>query len=234
MLHHLAARSAFALIVFGVGFLILRLAALPFEASVPAPTRLLMGSMAALLASIGFIAAAIAGRALVRNNLAAWLGVGTAFIAIAFIDRDYDDWLARRVWADSPNSPYVAMENTRNSPIVLNRSPDGHYYVDAGVNGGRVTFLVDTGASMVAIDLDDARAVGIRPETLVFNIPVSTAAGQAMAAPVMIPTLDLAGHRFENVPALVIRGSGMSLLGMSILGQFEGLEIRQNQLVLRR
>lgn len=95
-------------------------------------------------------------------------------------------------------------------------------------------FLVDTGATVVALDLEDARAAGLRTDTLVFNIPVQTAAGQAMAAPVIIPVLTLEGHAFSNVQALVMRGGGQSLLGMSVLNQFDSMEMRQNQLILRR
>lgn len=234
MLRRLAAQSTFALVFFGLGFLVLRFLAWPFEASVAAPTRLLMGSMAGLLLTIAFIATAIAGRDLARRNLAAWVSVGAAFIAIAFVDRDYDAWQIERVWGDAgPGSDYL-MAAAADGSIILNRSPDGHYYIDADVNGGSVTFLVDTGASMVALDLVDARAVGIRTQNLDFMLPVQTAAGQAMAAPVIIPTLDLAGHRFENVPGVVIQGGGRSLLGMSILNQFDGLEIRDDRLILRR
>ena len=234
MLRRLATQSALALVAFGIAFLVLRLLAWPFEDSQNAPIRLIMGSMAGLLLTIGFIATAIAGRDLARRNLASWVSVGAAFLAIAFIDRDYDDWQRQRLWANTPDSEREIAVVVQAGTIVLNRSPDGQYYIDARVNGGTITFLVDTGASMVALDLVDTRAVGIRTQNLQFILPVQTAAGQAMAAPVSIPVLDLAGHRFENVQAVVIEGGGRSLLGMSVLNQFDGLEIRDDRLILRR
>ncbi|WP_203294285.1 retropepsin-like aspartic protease family protein [Maricaulis parjimensis] len=234
MMRRIAAQSAFALVFFGIGFLVLRLLAWPFEGAVGAPTRLLMASMAGLLLAIAFLATAIAGRELARRNLAAWVSVGAAFIAIAFIDRDYDAWTIDRMWGDAGPESAFLMDAAADGSIILSRSPDGHYYIDARVNGGLVTFLVDTGASMVALDLVDAQAAGIRTQSLEFDLPVQTAAGQAMAAPVIIPTLVLAGHRFENVPGVVIQGGGRSLLGMSILNQFDGLEIRDDRLILRR
>ena len=43
----------------------------------------------------------------------------------------------------------------------ISRAPDGHFYLDAQVNGAQVHFLVDTGASMVALTAADAQRAGI-------------------------------------------------------------------------
>ncbi|HEX8232125.1 MAG TPA: TIGR02281 family clan AA aspartic protease [Caulobacteraceae bacterium] len=114
------------------------------------------------------------------------------------------------------------------------KAADGHYWAEGLVNGARVRFLVDTGASAVALTADDARRLGFPPERLDYSLQVSTASGQARAAPVELGSVAVAGARVEKVQAVVLdRGLPASLLGMSYLGRLSRMEATPTALILR-
>lgn len=117
---------------------------------------------------------------------------------------------------------------------ALAKSADGHYWAQANVNGSWVKFLVDTGASAVALTGDDAKRLGFDLASLTYDRPVSTAAGKTMAATVRLDSITVAGARVDGVDALVVReGLGTSLLGMSYLGRLSRFEATRSALILR-
>jgi aspartyl protease family protein len=113
------------------------------------------------------------------------------------------------------------------------KSADGHYWAEGLVNGKRVRFLVDTGASAVALTRADAERLGVAGD-LDYSVEVSTANGVAHAAPVMLEMVSVAGARVPGVQAFVIdKGLDHSLLGMTYLGRLSRFEATQNALILR-
>ena len=120
------------------------------------------------------------------------------------------------------------------APASVVKAPDGHFWAEATVNGRAVHFLVDTGASAVALTLEDARRLGIEPRDLNYTYQVTTAAGQVRAAKVSLADVSVAGARVRNVDALVIeKGLQTSLLGMTYLGRLSQFEATQTALILR-
>ncbi len=115
----------------------------------------------------------------------------------------------------------------------ISKSADGHFWADADVGGHQVHFLVDTGATAVALTADDARALGIEPSTLTYSYTVTTANGQARAAAVKLPSITVGGARVDNVDAYVIdNGLQTSLLGMTFLGRLSKFEATPTGMVL--
>ena len=111
---------------------------------------------------------------------------------------------------------------------------DGQFWTDARVNSGHVKFLVDTGASAVALTLNDAKKAGIRTHELNYNVPISTAGGKNMAAYVDLKSISVGAITLRNVRALVVpEGLDTSLLGMTYLGQLQKVEATPNALLLR-
>jgi len=111
---------------------------------------------------------------------------------------------------------------------------DGQFWTDARVNSGHVRFLVDTGASSVALTLNDAKKAGIRTRELNYNVPIATAGGRNMAAYVDLKTISVGAITLRNVRALVVpEGLNTSLLGMTYLGQLQKVEATPNALLLR-
>jgi aspartyl protease family protein len=123
---------------------------------------------------------------------------------------------------------------SQGSVVSIPRT-NGQFFAQGRVNNGSVRFLVDTGASTVALTLEDARKSGININSLVYNRPVATANGRVMAAEAMLKDVRIGGVRVTNVRALVLsEGLHISLLGMTYLGELQKVEVMPNQLILRR
>ena len=111
---------------------------------------------------------------------------------------------------------------------------DGQFWADATVNSGYVRFLVDTGASAVALTKEDAQKAGLRLHELTYNVPIRTAGGRNMAARVKIKSISVGAITLRNIEALVVpEGLETSLLGMSYLGQLQKVEATPSALLLR-
>ncbi len=114
------------------------------------------------------------------------------------------------------------------------KSADGHYWAEADVNGSRVRFLVDTGASAVALTPEDAKRLGFDPARLNYAYKVMTANGEAHAAAVKLTSISVAGAKVADVDALVLdKGLDTSLLGMTYLGRLARFEATKTALILR-
>ena len=109
----------------------------------------------------------------------------------------------------------------------------GHFFIDAYVNGAAVKFMVDTGATVVALSPQDAQAAGLSHRTLRFTGKVSTAHGEARVAPTSLRELRVGQFSVEEVPAVVMEDAmPVSLLGMSYLSRLAGYSIHDGVLTL--
>ena len=114
------------------------------------------------------------------------------------------------------------------------RASNGQFFTDGYVNSSQARFLVDTGASAVALTPADARAAGLDPSFLVFDVRVSTANGEGRAARVTLDALSVGPITERNVPALVVEeGLEISLLGMTFLRRLQAFEASADTLTLR-
>lgn len=112
---------------------------------------------------------------------------------------------------------------------------DGHFHVTAELNGTPIRFVVDTGASTVALSQADARAIGMDPDDLAYIGTAMTANGRVRTANVKIEDFAIGEIVDRNVPAVVIGGEMPgSLLGMSYLRRFGRVSFESNLLVLER
>lgn len=128
----------------------------------------------------------------------------------------------------------TAAEPTAATVASIAKSGDGHFWAEADVNGRRVRFLVDTGASAVALTTADAKRLGFDPQQLSYDYQVTTAAGPARAAAVKLGRISVAGAAVSDVDALVIeKGLDTSLLGMTYLGRLNRFEATKTALILR-
>ena len=93
-------------------------------------------------------------------------------------------------------------------------------------------FLVDTGASLVILTPNDARAIGIRHSELVFDQIMQTGNGPVHAAPVLLREIRIGDVAIEKVQGAVIDSLGQSVLGMSFLGPLKGFEMRDRVLTI--
>jgi aspartyl protease family protein len=118
--------------------------------------------------------------------------------------------------------------------MTIGRDRRGHFQVEAKVDGRRLDFMVDTGASVIALTANDARRLGIFPSFSDFRVRVRTANGTVKAAPVRLGYVDVGGLVVRDVQALVIGDNalGENLLGLSYLTRLKRFEYAGGKLVL--
>jgi aspartyl protease family protein len=160
----------------------------------------------------------------------AWLGIFIAVIAVYSYRFEFQQFGARLSGEITPTRATSAGDGT----VTLYKGGDGHFVVDGQVNGKRVRFLVDTGASDVALSVDEAERIGIDTRRLTFNRPYMTANGMTIGASIRLQRVTVGDITIQDVEASVMpTESGMALLGMSFLNRLDGYEVRGNQLTLK-
>lgn len=126
----------------------------------------------------------------------------------------------------------ATMTDTR---IEVVKGRDNHFRLTLEINGVDVDFLVDTGASQVVLTQADAARIGFDPDALPYIQTAFTANGEVATSPVRLDTVRLGDITDTRVRASVNSGEmSSSLLGMSYLGRFDSIEIRQDRLILNR
>jgi aspartyl protease family protein len=120
--------------------------------------------------------------------------------------------------------------------LILDADRQGHFKVDARIEGRHIDFLVDTGASLVIIRESDAAQVGIRPMRSDYTATVSTANGKIKAAPAKLERIEISGITVYDVPALVLPDDALwqNLLGVSFLSRLKRYEYANGRMVLEQ
>lgn len=121
----------------------------------------------------------------------------------------------------------------REVRVIRNRR--GAYATTGRINGRTVSFLVDTGASDVALGEDEARRLGIPFELYGDPIRVNTASGVSDAYRLVLDSVQVGDIKLRNVEGAVVMGDGPGkvLLGMSFLNRLQ-FENQNNVMVLRQ
>ncbi len=105
--------------------------------------------------------------------------------------------------------------------IIMTADGQGHFYTTGNVNGTSVRFVVDTGATSIALSPSDARRIGIdlnRGQKAL----VGTANGQAVVTRVTLDTVRIGDISMHQVDAVVLQTEmSAALLGMSFLNRVE-------------
>jgi aspartyl protease family protein len=135
--------------------------------------------------------------------------------------------------AASADVPAVTvLRPTMRHEHIYRAGPNGHFVLLAEVNGAPVRFLVDTGASLVFLTPDDARAAGFAQSELDYTQRVETGNGSVHAAPVLLRELRIDDFSLANVRAAVLDHLGQSVLGMSFLARLKGFEMHEGSLTI--
>lgn len=164
---------------------------------------------------------------------AGWLLVAAMFCAGVYYFNDLQQ--LSRNWIGG-TEPYVA----ETAPASFDRfervaaDDRGHYSVDGEIDGEAISFMTDTGATVVVIGYEEADRIGLRPHTLEFSGVSRTANGQARVAPIVIDRLRVGEIEVRDVQAMVAEEGKLhvNLLGMSFLGRLSRFEIENGELVL--
>jgi aspartyl protease family protein len=119
--------------------------------------------------------------------------------------------------ADRASSQHAS----NNSRSVVIKSDRGHYWTDARIDGHRLGFMVDTGATQIALRESDAASLGYRPSPSDYTVRISTANGEGRAARIELNKVEVGDITVRDVTALVVPDRALSgnLLGMSFLSR---------------
>jgi aspartyl protease family protein len=118
--------------------------------------------------------------------------------------------------------------------VTLSADDRGHFIAEGSVNGHPIRFLVDTGATLIALPASDARRLGI-DYLKGARGTVHTASGPAPAYRVRLDSVKLGDITLNSIEAMVIeQGLGVALLGMSFLNRVEMKREGQMMMLIRR
>jgi aspartyl protease family protein len=103
------------------------------------------------------------------------------------------------------------------------------------LNNSRVTGVIDTGATMIAMTKSNARRAGIHIAPNDFVYTVSTANGTVHAARAVVREVRLGSIRVRNVDAMILNDEslGTVLIGMSFLNRLRNFEFSNGTLEMR-
>jgi len=123
--------------------------------------------------------------------------------------------------AMATNSAPAPSAYTNYRTVTLNSDRSGHFQADVRVDGRTIEFLIDTGASFVALNEKSAARLGIHPSARDYNVRTQTANGIGKAARVRLDRVELNGITVRDVEAFVMPDEALStnLLGMSFLSR---------------
>ena len=138
----------------------------------------------------------------------------------------FNGWEAQQA---NPNTAGVLKQ--QQGDLTLDRNRAGHYVAEGEINGRRVTFLLDTGATWVALPLALGRELGLKRGAAV---TLQTANGPAVGYQTRLASVRLGPLELRDVAAVMADGLDAEavLLGMSFLKRVEFTQ-RDGKLVLR-
>ena len=155
----------------------------------------------------------------------AWVAIfGVAFLLFAF--RGEFSQLGQRIRAEATGSPIVEGEVVR-IPVA----EDGHFYVNAKLNGHDIRFMVDSGASVTTVSRSAAIAAGMDIGTR--RATVITANGPTSVMQSYADRLQIGSIERTDFPVDVSEQEGLNLLGMNFLRSLQGWRVEGNYLVLQ-
>ena len=165
---------------------------------------------------------------------AAMIGLGTMMAQMADKMTANPPALANTVARSADPAETVGHAGFRS--ISIPRDFRGHFLTDGRIEGQRIGFMVDTGASVVALNETSAARFGLRPSRRDYNATVTTANGTIKAARARIAMVDVGGLIVRDVDAMVLPDEALSenLLGLSFLSKLKRFEYANGQMLLEQ
>jgi aspartyl protease family protein len=155
----------------------------------------------------------------------AWVAIFAAgFVLFTF--RDNLGWVAQRLKAEAIGTPVQQGRETR-IPMAI----DGHFWVDAKVNGNDVKFLVDSGATTTTIDRTTARSAGIEVSSR-RDQNVRTGNGVVRVATGRADELTVGPITRRDVALQIADNDDLNVLGMNYLSTLSRWSVEGRWLVL--
>lgn len=169
-------------------------------------------------------------------HTAAWI------VALAIVGQLVFAVMQREGGSGAGDSPRVLLVGASDAPpsaqalsgdTVIERDASGQFHLSARINDEETRFLVDTGADIVALTVDEADRLGLNLAPEDFWPIMRTASGVGNGAPVRLERIELGGQEFRDVGAVVVEGLEVNLLGQSVLRRFGSVELQGDRMVIR-
>lgn len=185
-------------------------------------------ALVTLLVSALVLTPRLKAREVIKVSLT-WIAIFLALVTIYRYQDGFRQLGREMVFAIDPSEP-----KSEANTVRLRASTGGHFLASAEVEGKRVRFLVDTGASEVVLTKDDAKRIGIKIDDLAYVTPVLTANGQTYVAPIRLKSITVGDITIKNVDAAVANNDmDTSLLGMTYLRRLKSFEFSPQELILK-
>lgn len=168
------------------------------------------------------------------KNLMIWLVIILGLLT-GWLYRDQAEQIALNLAAELvPGRPMV-LNDSQGQAVSIRKSLNGHFDAAGMVNGAQVDFLIDTGATTIALSHADALRVGFSDRDLNYTLIINTANGQARAAPVRIESVAIGSISRTGLRAMVAEPGKLdqSLLGMNFISSLTAFEMRKGEVILR-
>ncbi len=164
------------------------------------------------------------------------LSVFAPDVAQEIVRRGRDAFVAFQQDREPLQAEQPAKDSDTGGNVRIRADRGGHYLSDIEINGRRFHALVDTGATLVALRYEDARALGLITPSDRFDIKVNTANGVTQAKRVQLRSIRVGSIRIDNVDAMILEQGALAqnLLGMSFLRRLARFEIKRGVLELER
>lgn len=158
-----------------------------------------------------------------------WVAIFVIALAI-FSYRSEIGGVANRVKSEVTGE---AQQRIEGSTLRINKSLDGHFWVEALVNGQTMRFLVDSGASITAVSESAAMSASLNIDQSGFPMVLMTANGPVEARRSNIATLEIGPLRASDLPIVVSPAFGnVNVLGMNFLSQLKGWRVEGDEMIM--
>ena len=158
----------------------------------------------------------------------AWVLIFAAGFAVFALREDFSA-LGRRIAAAAWGGGET--QQTQGGELRIAMADDGHFWVDAELNGQRVRFLVDSGATVTTISRETAQRAGIEPDGRA--VEVETANGNVVVGRGRAGSLKLGPIERRDFGVAIARGDTINVIGMNLLSTLSRWSVENRTLVLR-
>ena len=190
----------------------------------------LIWGIVCILLLISSLAARRLPLAYVAKAALAWVAIFAALFAI-FSFRYELKSIWERVKADISGT---SGQTVNGDVIELRRQDDGHYWLQAEVNGNPVRFMIDSGATITAMNAQTAADSGVDVDTNGYPMILDTANGRVTAKRGSVKKLEIGSHSIADHKVVVSDSFGdTNVLGMNFLDSMKSWKVEANMMVLQ-
>jgi aspartyl protease family protein len=160
----------------------------------------------------------------------AWVAIFAAVFAIFSFRFEFQS-IWERVKSDFAGT---AGQSVNGEAIELKRQDDGHYWLQAEINGNPVRFMIDSGATITAVNAETAAEARIAVDSDGYPIIISTANGRVSAQRGVVQSMQIGPHKLVDHNVVVSESFGdTNVLGMNFLDSMKSWKVEGNVMTLQ-